>query len=54
MFSGVQVDQGVFPGGLKVSIIKLIFKFGEYSSVENYRYISLLPSFLKVAEKVLG
>ena len=44
---------GTFPGCMKFSIIKPIFKKGNKMNITNYRPISLLTSFLKVFEKAL-
>jgi hypothetical protein len=41
------------PSRLKYAIIKPIFKNGDKKKVANYRPFSLLPSFLKILEKIM-
>lgn len=45
---------GIFPDQLKYSLIKPIFKKGNKNAVENYRPISLLPSFSRIFEKAMS
>jgi Notch-like protein len=42
---------GTFPTRLKYSIVKSIFKKGDWENMANYRPIALLTSFSKVFEK---
>ena len=44
---------GIFPEGLKYSIIKRLYKKGDRTDLPNYRPMSILTSFSKVLEKVL-
>jgi hypothetical protein len=44
---------GGFPDHLKISIVKLLFKKGEKTSMTNYRLICLLTVSSKVMEKVM-
>ena len=44
---------GIFPDRLKIALIVPVFKKGDDSKVENYRPISLLPSFSKILERVM-
>nr|CAI5841041.1 unnamed protein product [Callosobruchus analis] len=47
------IDNNVFPGCLKRTIVTPIFKSGDTEDVTNYRPISLLPIFSKIFEKCL-
>jgi hypothetical protein len=44
---------GIFPTRLKYATMKPIFKNGDKKNVANYRPISILPSFLKILEKIM-
>jgi hypothetical protein len=44
---------GIFPTILKYATIKSVFKNGDKKNVANYRPISILPSFLKILEKIM-
>lgn len=44
---------GAFPTKLKTAIIKPLYKKGDKEKLENYRPISLLPSFSKIFEKIM-
>lgn len=48
------LKSGKFPDKLKFSIIKPIFKKGEKNKAENYRPLSILPSFSKIFESVVN
>jgi len=43
---------GIFPTRLKYATIKPVFKTGDKKNVVNYRPISIVPSFLKIFEKI--
>ena len=43
---------GIFPDQLKIAKICPVFKDGKHDSFQNYRPISVLPSFSKIFEKV--
>lgn len=47
-------ETGIFPDALKRSIITPVHKDGDKSDVNNYRPISVLPSFSKIIEKILN
>jgi len=47
------LDTGIFPDILKVARVCPIFKSGDKSDFQNYRPISVLPSFSKIFEKVV-
>ncbi len=47
------LDTGIFPDTLKVARVCPIFKSGEKNDFQNYRPISVLPSFSKIFEKVV-
>ena len=47
------ISQGVFPSACKVAKLKPIFKKGKKTDPSNYSPISLLPSILKVIERVI-
>jgi len=44
---------GIFPDRLKYSEVQPLFKKGEKTEISNYYPISLLPSFLKIIEKII-
>jgi hypothetical protein len=45
--------EGVFPDNLKVAKVIPVFKNGDARSVSNYRPISILSAFSKIAEKII-
>ena len=47
------LESGIFPDSLKVAKIIPLFKKGNIYSITNYRPISLLPTLLKVFERVI-
>jgi hypothetical protein len=47
------VRSGIFPDGLKYTVVKPFFKKGDKSKISNYRPISFLSSFSKVLGKVM-
>jgi hypothetical protein len=47
------MDTGIFPDALKIAKVCPVFKDGDKSIFQNYRPISVLPSFSKVFEKVI-
>ena len=47
------LSTGVFPDGLKISVIRPILKEGDENCFDNYRPISVIPTFSKVIERVL-
>ena len=47
------LDTGIFPDILKVARVCPIYKNGDKSDFQNYRPISVLPSFSKIFEKVV-
>lgn len=47
-------EHGVFPIGLKQSVITPVFKSGDRGDVGNYRPISVLPSISKIVEKLIN
>jgi hypothetical protein len=44
---------GIFPTRLKFATIKPVLKNGDKKNVANYRPVSILPSFLKILEKIM-
>ena len=46
-------SESVFPGCLKISIVKPIYKKGNKDKIDNYRPITLTSVFSKIYEKVL-
>src|SRR5436190_12122651 len=47
------LSQGVFPSLLKTAKVIPVFKKGEKLSINNYRPISILPSFSKIFERLM-
>mgnify|MGYP000297251403 CR=1 FL=1 len=47
------ITTGIFPENMKIAKVTPLFKKGDVHMFENYRLISLLPSFSKIIEKVL-
>jgi hypothetical protein len=47
------LDHGIFPGNLKVNVIKSLSRSGDDSSFENCRPLSHLPSFSKPEKKII-
>jgi hypothetical protein len=47
------IQTGVFPDCLKYSIVKPLFKNGDWSSILNYRPFSLVLVFSKIVEKAM-
>ena len=45
---------GIFPNQLKMAVIKPIYKKGDSDLMENYRPISILPSFSKIFELAMS
>ena len=52
IFSKV-LSSGIFPDCLKFSEVQPLFKKGEKTEISNYRPITLLPSSLKIIEKII-
>lgn len=46
-------SQGIFPGKLKLSLIKPLFKKGDKCDINNYRPITLIPILSKIFEKCM-
>jgi hypothetical protein len=44
---------GIFPDSLKRSVVRLLYKKGDKTSMTNYRPVSLLTTCSKVLEKVM-
>lgn len=47
------IAQGVFPDGLKTSLVVPVFKRGDRSNVDNYRQITLVSAFSKIFERAV-
>lgn len=47
------LNTGIFPDGLKFTIVKPLFKKWNTHNISNYRPISLLTSFSKIIEKLI-
>ena len=50
-FFNLCLSTAVFPDGLKIALIKPVFKAGDTDKFTNYRPISLLPILSKILEK---
>ena len=48
------ITTGIFPDSFKISKITPLFKKGDVSMLSNYRPISLLPTILKIFERILN
>lgn len=44
---------GIFPGQLKMALVKPLYKKGDPQSLDSYRPISILPSFSKIFELLM-
>lgn len=44
---------GIFPCAMKIARVTIIFKGGDKNELQNYRPISILPLFSKVAERLI-
>ena len=51
--ANLSVSTGVFPQNMKIAKVIAIHKKGDISQIENYRPISLLPTFSKVLERLI-
>ena len=49
----IVLSKGCFPDILKISLIRPIHKSGIKTSFDNYRPISIVPTFSKIIEKIL-
>ena len=49
----VSIQQGIFPGSLKIARVTPIFKSADKDNVSNYRPISIFPVFSKVLERTM-
>ena len=49
----LSLTNGVFPSNMKIAKIIPLFKKGDTDSVDNYRPISVLPSFSKILERLV-
>jgi len=50
----LSVENGLFPKSLKCSRTVPVFKSGQASRCDNYRPISLVPTFSKILEKIVA
>ena len=50
----LSITSGIFPDKLKTSRVVPIFKCGNQLDVNNYRPISLIPTFAKIIEKIIA
>ena len=49
----ISIQQGIFPGCLKIAKVTPIFISGDKDNVRNYRSISILSVFSKVLERIM-
>ena len=49
----ISIQQGMFPGCLKIAKVTPIFISGDKDNVRNYRSISILSVFSKVLERIM-
>ena len=47
------LQQGIFPGNLKIAKVSPIYKKNEESLLTNYRPVSVLPCFSKLLERII-
>jgi hypothetical protein len=52
--SNKSIQSGVFPDPFKYASVMPLFKKGNWSSISNYRPLSLLPEFSKLLEKTIN
>ena len=50
----LSITSGIFPDKLETSRVVPIFKCGNQLDVNNYRPISLIPTFAKIIEKIIA
>lgn len=48
------IQNGIFPESLKIAVVIPVHKRGDTDLIENFRPISLLPTFSKIFEKVVS
>ena len=49
----LSINQGIFPGELKIAKVLPIYKTDDKRLIQNYRPISVLPFFSKIFEKII-
>ena len=49
----LRIEKGIFTDQIKIAKVTPLFKKGDNALMDNYRAISVLPSFSKILERII-